>query len=106
MRNRKRNRRFPSCETRAVGAMSPAPCPFPDVEHERADGLVGKEKTGRAIRTTLTLLSYLSLPLIVFVTFPEPLKPFSMLVAAFSAHRVLMHGGVELRIHVRSGEKS
>jgi hypothetical protein len=93
MRNRMRNRRFPSCETRAPRAVSPAMRPFPDAELKATDGQVGfNEATGRTLRITLTLLSYLTLPIVAFISLPEPLKPLCMLAAVFSGYQVLNYG--------------
>jgi hypothetical protein len=89
MRNRKRNRRFASCETREAVAMMPPPSPFPDVELTKTDGPVGVASTGRGLRTTLTLLSYLFLPVILFLALPESQQPLCLIAAAFAGHKVL-----------------
>jgi hypothetical protein len=94
MRNRKRNRRSPSCETREAIAMMPSPSPFPDAEPKKTDGQVGGSgTTGRKWRSAVTLLTYLSLPVVVFLAFPEPFQPFCMLAAVFSGHKVLSFDG-------------
>ncbi len=90
MRNRKRNRRFPSRETRVVETMYVSTSPFPDVELKFGDPV--KERPSRRFLITTLLLSYLSLPIIALIVLPEPLTPFCFLAAAFSAHQVLNTG--------------
>jgi hypothetical protein len=75
-----------------VVVIAPPPSPFPDVEQKKTSGLVSVIAThGPAVRATLTLLSYLVLPVLVFILLPEALKPLSMITAAFSGHKILMH---------------
>lgn len=87
MRNRKRNRRFPSCETRVVEAMYASVRPFPDVEQKSGDPV--NDRPSRRFRIATLHLSYLSLPIIALVVLPEPLTPFCLLAAVYSACRVL-----------------
>jgi len=91
MRNRKRNRRFPSRETRVIEAMYASVSSFPDVEQKKAGG-PAQRSAGHSLRITTLLLSYLSLPVVALLVLPEPLTPCCMFVAAYSAHKVLNVG--------------
>jgi hypothetical protein len=87
MRNRKTYRRFWSRETEAMlQPLSPAPDTEPQKE-EKDSG--GEEAVGRAACAAITYLSYLSLPIILFVLVPDSFKPLCMLAAVFSGHKVL-----------------
>ena len=93
MRNREDIERFPSCEMDAAVAKTPPLCSFPDVEPKIAADPV--ETPSQTIRTTLTLLSFLAVPLILYISLPDPLQPLSMFVTAFAGHKILTQGAIE-----------